>query len=46
MQIIVATVCTELENNLQTKNTEETKLNEKELLRVSFKIAVYQWLFS
>lgn len=40
MQIIIATVYTELENNLQTKNTKETKLNEKELLTVSFKIAV------
>lgn len=34
MQIIIATVYTELENNLQTKNTKETKLNEKELLTV------------
>lgn len=42
MQIIIATVYTELENNLQTKNTKETKLNEKELLTVSFKIAFYK----
>lgn len=44
MQIIIATVY--IENNLQTKNTKETKLNEKELLTVSFKIVVYKWLFS